>query len=85
MTTDRQQIAGVILDRLGKFMPEIAQDPPSEDKDLRDYASFDSLGLLEVLVWLESEFAVTIPDEDLVVDHFSTVGRMVDYVVSRRP
>lgn len=81
---DRQNIADSVTLRLGTMMPQLHEEPDAEGKDLRDYAEFDSLGVLEVLVWLEDEFAVTIPDEELRVENFNSVGKIVDYVIAHR-
>ncbi|MFB0619116.1 phosphopantetheine-binding protein [Streptomyces sp. AGS-58] len=70
--------------RLSKMIPQLREEPDLESKDLRDYAEFDSLGILEVLVWLEDEFAVSIPDEELRVENFKSVGMIVDYVIAHR-
>ncbi|MFE7076420.1 phosphopantetheine-binding protein [Streptomyces sp. NPDC057620] len=81
---DRQEIVDSVALRLGKMIPQLREEPDLESKDLRDYAEFDSLGILEVLVWLEDEFAVSIPDEELRVENFKSVGMIVDYVIAHR-
>lgn len=43
-----------------------------------------SLQLLEFLNRLEERFLISIPDEDLVVDRFSTLEKIVAYVASRQ-
>ncbi|MFD9433559.1 acyl carrier protein [Streptomyces sp. NPDC060002] len=43
-----------------------------------------SLQLLEFLNRLEERFRISIPDEDLVVDRFSTLEKIVAYVASRQ-
>lgn len=83
--TDRQQVVEDITARLYEVITEAKQDDLTEQRDLRDFASFDSLGILETLVWLESMFFVTIPDEELIVDHFDSVAKMADYVMAHRP
>lgn len=81
---DRQEIVDSVALRLSKMIPQLREEPDLESKDLRDYAEFDSLGILEVLVWLEDEFAVSIPDEELRVENFKSVGMIVDYVIAHR-
>jgi acyl carrier protein len=55
----------------------------SEDRDLRHFPTFDSLGVLELLVWLEGRFLLSIPDEELLVENFTTIGKIADYVTRR--
>ena len=47
----------------------------------------DSLGLMQLVSFLEEEFGVTIDDAEITVDHFRTVGdieRLVDGKVTAR-
>ncbi|MBE2997222.1 hypothetical protein IDM40_00685 [Nocardiopsis sp. HNM0947] len=81
---DRKQISESVSKHLATTIPELRDQEVSEDKDLREFAGFDSLGILESLVWLESEFNITIPDEELTVERFSSVKKMVDYVLDHR-
>lgn len=79
---DRQLILDTVFQRLSEVIPALRDGEPDAKKDLREYPEFDSLGVLEILVWLESEFSLVIPDEELVVDRFSTPAKIVDYVVA---
>lgn len=78
---DRQAVLETVSLRLSEVIPALRETSPEADKDLREYPEFDSLGVLEVLVWLEEKFSLTIPDEELVVDRFSTPAKIADYVV----
>ncbi|WP_224756585.1 phosphopantetheine-binding protein [Streptomyces sp. col6] len=55
--------------------------PLGESEDLRGFASFDSLSFLEVLTWLEGEFGAEVPDDELRSEDFSSVGKIVDFVL----
>lgn len=81
---DRQHIIESVQHRLREVVSDLREENLEEDKDLREYAGFDSLGVLEILVWLESEYALVIPDEELNIDNFSSVGKMADYVLDHR-
>lgn len=81
---DRQHIVESVQQRLREVVPDLREENLEEDKDLREYAGFDSLGVLEILVWLESEYSLVIPDEELNIDNFSSVGKMADYVLDHR-
>lgn len=82
--TDRPEIVKSITEHLCQVIPDASGDALTEHRDLREFPGFDSLGILETLVWLESTFAVTIPDEELVVERFDSVGKMADYVIAHR-
>ncbi|MFJ6194854.1 acyl carrier protein [Micromonospora sp. NPDC092111] len=81
--SDRQKIVDTITAHLQSVLSGAGDGAIAEDRDLRDFPDFDSLGILETLVWLESTFEVTIPDEELVVDRFDSVGKMADYVLGK--
>ena len=44
----------------------------------------DSLGVLDIVGFIESEFAISVADEDLVREHFGSIERIVAYVESKR-
>jgi acyl carrier protein len=81
---NRADIVEAIAKYLGTVIGSAGQQEIRDCRDLRDFAEFDSLGVLETLVWLESTFGVLIPDEELIVDHFESVEKMADYVIARR-
>ena len=81
---ERSDVVDAVVSRLTTILPESKATKPTEDQDLRGFAGFDSLGILELLVWLESEFSITIPDEELLVENFTSVGKMADYVIAYR-
>jgi acyl carrier protein len=43
----------------------------------------DSLGTLEIIQFLEEEFALVVEDEDMVADHFETVESITQFVDSK--
>lgn len=43
----------------------------------------DSLGTLEVVLFLETEFGVVVTDEEMVADHFETVFSITRFVASK--
>ena len=75
-TTDR--VAGFIVDELGF-------DGKREDLTL-DYpllanGVIDSLGLFRIVEFVENEYGIEIPDDELLPENFETlraIGRMVD-------
>ncbi|NNF78743.1 MAG: acyl carrier protein [Rhizobiales bacterium] len=43
----------------------------------------DSLGTLEIVMFLEKEFGVVVEDEDMVADHFETIQSIANFVGSK--
>lgn len=43
----------------------------------------DSAGIMELIVWFEGRFDVTVEQDDLTIETFGTVNAMVDYLQLR--
>jgi acyl carrier protein len=44
----------------------------------------DSLGMLELISFVEENFGIEVPDEDISPDNFGTIDRLARYVDCRR-
>uniref|UniRef100_A0A832I1H5 Acyl carrier protein n=1 Tax=Eiseniibacteriota bacterium TaxID=2212470 RepID=A0A832I1H5_UNCEI len=62
------------------------------DRDLKDLGPddplierglLDSLSILKTVTWCEEQFGITIPDDDVLPDHFESV-RAIAALVDRR-
>jgi len=57
---------------------------------LADYDSLfssgivDSLGVLDLVTYLENEFDVIVADEDLLAENFESIGRMAEFVMLKQ-
>jgi len=75
-------------DTLAKVQTIVAEQLGVEVSEVKPEASFqndlgaDSLDLVEVVMALEEEFDVDIPDED--ADSIKTVQEAVDYITQKR-
>jgi acyl carrier protein len=66
---------------------ELAQGRVAEikpDDDLLATAVIDSLGILQLVMFVEQRFAVQIPDEDVLVENFRSIAALSDYLDKRR-
>ena len=58
---------------------------PLQDTDpLIEHGVIDSLGILDVVAFIESEFKVVVDDEELVPDNFQTISKIAAYVERKR-
>ena len=57
-----------------------AADGLDFDADLLESEIVDSVAMMELVVWLEDNFGITIDTDDLVPENFSTVNRMVAFL-----
>ena len=72
-----EQVKGVLSEKLGIEESEITEEASFEE-DL----GADSLDLVEVVMDLEDQFGLKIPDDD--ARGLTTVGKAIDYVVAHQ-
>lgn len=50
------------------------------DESLVGTGILDSFGIVEMLTYLESEYELTIPDDDLIRENLGSIERMASYL-----
>jgi acyl carrier protein len=65
---------------IGEFMPDVKAAELAADYDLLVNGVVDSLGLLKLIAWIETEFDVTVDDAALDPDNFRTVDAIQAFV-----
>ena len=50
------------------------------DYALLENGIVDSLGVLDVVTFLEQQFHISVVDDDLVPEHFQTIARLTEFV-----
>lgn len=70
---DVEKVKEIIANQLG-----VDEDEINLDSSFVDDLNADSLDLVELLVALEEEYDISIPDED--ISNLQTVGDVVDYI-----
>ena len=64
--------------------PLAQQRKISFDDSLLNSGIIDSLGTLEVVQYLESEFHIVVTDDEMLADHFETINAIASFVDSKR-
>jgi acyl carrier protein len=72
-----ERIKEVLSERLSVEEPDI-----TEEANFQEDLDADSLDLVEMIMELEDQFGIKIPDED--AQKIQTVGQAVDYVTSHQ-
>jgi acyl carrier protein len=71
-------------DLLGKYiLDELAKGRKSKispQDDLLSEGIIDSLGILQLVSYIEEEFSLAIPDEDVVIENFQSLDALSSYV-----
>jgi D-alanine--poly(phosphoribitol) ligase subunit 2 len=75
---NKQERVVAIISQIAKKKGE-----PSPDESLFDSGFLDSFALADLVTALESEFAVRIPDSDLMPRKFESVSLIVSYLEAR--
>jgi acyl carrier protein len=71
------KVRGYILENL-LFTSDGAQLP--NDASLLDRGIIDSTGVLEIVLFLESEFGVKVKDSEMLPENFDSVNNIVNFV-----
>jgi acyl carrier protein len=72
-TTDG--IRNFIVSELGWRGPELADDYPLIENHV-----IDSLGLFQLIGYLETEYGVTVPDDQLIPEKFATLAAIAELI-----
>jgi acyl carrier protein len=91
MSTARSEVVPLALSREEVFervRSALTEQLGVDENDVNEEASFqedldaDSLDLVELIMELEDQFGIKIPDED--AQKLTTVGQAVDYVLAQQ-
>jgi acyl carrier protein len=71
--------------RVRQFVSEsFLVDDFSDDDSFLECGIIDSLGVMQLVAFVESEFSVRVNEPDLVPDNFDSVAKVARYVERRR-
>ncbi len=74
------RIRQFVVDRF----PQARQAELSDEQDLLQSGIVDSLGILELVNFLTEEFRITVSDEELLPEHFSSIRSLTEFVESKQ-
>lgn len=73
----------MVLEKIKVILAEqfdVEEDSLKNDTDLQDDLGADSLDVVDLLMSIEDEFEIEIPDEE--IENIRTVGDLVSYIES---
>ncbi len=68
-----EKVKMILADQL-----EVEEDTITADTDIQDDLGADSLDVVDLIMSLEDEFEIEVPDED--IESLRTVGALVSYI-----
>jgi acyl carrier protein len=79
MSVDRDDIRGCLVDI------DVINDDEQLDADesLFERGLIDSLGITILITHLEKKYGISVPQQDLLPDHFDSINAIADYVNSK--
>jgi acyl carrier protein len=83
-TMGRGAIGETIRAFLVERYPAARARPPASTDRLLENGILDSLGILDLVAYLEGEFAITVSDEELLPEHFETLACLSAFVERKR-
>jgi acyl carrier protein len=73
----KEKVKAMIVERL--FL-DVAPEDIGDDESLPERFAVDSVNLFEIVVGLEEVFGISLGDEELSVEAFSTVAKIAEIV-----
>jgi len=81
-------VSSAATDRIRQFVLEkfpLARKRSVKDSDeLLESGIVDSLGILDLVALLETEFGLTVSDDDLLPENFRSIERISEFAQQRR-
>lgn len=77
----RSRIRGFVDENFLYMRPDVEL---GGDDSLMGNGIVDSMGVMEMIDFLETEFDVSVPDEDITEENLGTINRIAEYVQEHR-
>jgi acyl carrier protein len=81
----KDEIQAAILEFVLTKFPAARHRGIKDTDSLLEQGIVDSMGVLEIVTFLESQFDVTLSDDELLSDHFETVASIAELVDRKMP
>ena len=78
-------IIETLVSEIKRDFPRAKKNSFNNDEDLFDKGIIDSMGLLSIIGFIESEYSITVADEDVIPDNFSSIDAMRKYILRHLP
>ena len=72
-----------VADFVLEQFPLARQDDVTNETSLIEQGIVDSLGILELVTFIETEFCIVLDDDEMVSDHFNSIASLARLVGSK--
>ena len=82
--SDIEQISVQVREFVLKTFPSARRIDLTDDHPLLEEGVVDSMGILEIVGFLENELNIVLSDEDILADNFESIGQIAQFVHNRQ-
>ena len=82
--TDDVEIRRTIVAFLAARVPNLRSGTLDDDTPLLSSGALDSIGVLDLMMFLDERFAIGLDDADFDADNLETIGRLIRFVERKR-
>lgn len=82
---DQEKLASSIRSFILQHFPAARKSLVDDQVPLLSSGIVDSLGMLDLVSFLEKSFSIQIADEELTPENFATVATLASFVQTKRP
>lgn len=75
-----QNVREAIRDFIHAQFPAARKRGVGDQDSLLEQGIVDSMGVLEIVTFLEHTFSLTLSDDEMIADHFESITRIADLV-----
>jgi acyl carrier protein len=79
-----QSIEAQIRNFLSHHFPSVRKKELGSREALLENGIVDSLGILDLVTFIEGTFAIAVADDELIPDNFSSIEKIAQFVESKR-
>ena len=65
---------------INQYLKDKEPEGFSDDYNLIDEGILDSLAIMNLIAWLEKHFSIEFDEGDIVLENFSSVNALIDFV-----
>ncbi|TRW90813.1 acyl carrier protein [Candidatus Methylobacter oryzae] len=65
---------------INQYVKDKAPEGFNDDYNLIDEGILDSLAIMNLIAWLEKQYAIEFDEGDIVLENFNSVNALVDFV-----
>ena len=69
---------------IGEYLKDGEPEGFNDDFNLIDEGVLDSLAIMNLIAWLEKHFAIEFEEGDIVLENFTSVNDLLDFVQKKR-